>query len=74
MRATRAIEFGIQGSGQLADGVPDPGRYRAVAELAEEIGYDSIWAGEHVSFHNPILDLGVALSAFGFDDHGLGER
>jgi probable F420-dependent oxidoreductase len=58
------IRFGIQGSGQLPEGVPDPGRYRAVAELAEELGFDSIWAGEHLSFHNPILDLGVALSAF----------
>lgn len=55
---------GIQGSGQLAQGTPDPGRYRAVAELAEELGYDSIWAGEHLSFHNPILDLGVALATF----------
>jgi probable F420-dependent oxidoreductase len=58
------MEIGIQGSGQLTDGVPDPGRYRAVAELAEELGYDSIWAGEHLSFHNPILDLGVALAVF----------
>ena len=58
------MEIGIQGSGQLTDRVPDPGRYRAVAELAEELGYDSIWAGEHLSFHNPILDLGVALSVF----------
>ena len=58
------MEIGIQGSGQLTDRVADPGRYRAVAELAEELGYDSIWAGEHLSFHNPILDLGVALSVF----------
>jgi probable F420-dependent oxidoreductase len=58
------MEIGIQGSGQLTDGAPDPGRYRAVAELAEELGYDSIWAGEHLSFHNPILDLGVALAVF----------
>jgi len=58
------MEIGIQGSGQLTDGVPDPGRYRAVAVLAEELGYDSIWAGEHLSFHNPILDLGVALAVF----------
>ena len=56
--------LGIQGSGQLTDRPPDPGRFRAVAELAEELGYDSIWAGEHLSFHNPILDLGVALAAF----------
>lgn len=55
---------GIQGSGQLTGDLPDPRRFRAVAELAEELGYDSLWAGEHLSFHNPILDLGVALSAF----------
>lgn len=58
------IELGIQGSGQLTDGLPDPGRFRVVAELAEELGYDTIWAGEHLSFHNPILDIGVALSTF----------
>jgi probable F420-dependent oxidoreductase len=62
--ATARVEFGIQGSGQLTDGLPDPGHFRAVAELAESLGYDSIWAGEHLSFHNPILDLGVALTAF----------
>ncbi len=58
------MQIGIQGSGQLTDGLPDPGRYRAVAELAEGLGYDSIWAGEHLSFHHPILDLGVALAVF----------
>lgn len=55
---------GVQGSGQLAGDLPDPGRFRAVAELAEELGYDSLWAGEHLSFHHPVLDLGVALAAF----------
>jgi probable F420-dependent oxidoreductase len=60
----RLMLVGIQGSGQLPHAPPDPGRFRAVAELAEELGYDSIWAGEHLSFHNPILDLGVALSTF----------
>ena len=58
------VKLGVQGSGQLPTELPDPGRYRAVAELAEELGYDSLWAGEHLSFHNPILDLGVALAAF----------
>ncbi len=58
------VLIGVQGSGQLAAGLPDPGRFRAVAELAEELGYDSIWAGEHLSFVNPILDLGVALATF----------
>jgi probable F420-dependent oxidoreductase len=58
------MRLGLQGSGQLVDGLPDPGFFRAVAELAEETGYDSIWAGDHVSFHNPILDVTVALSCF----------
>ena len=58
------MKLGVQGSGQLPTELPDPGRYRAVAELAEELGYDSLWAGEHLSFHNPILDLGVALATF----------
>ena len=58
------LHFGIQGSGQWVGGTPDPGFFRAVAELAESLGYDSIWGGDHVSFRNPILDVTVALAAF----------
>lgn len=58
------VRFGLQGSGQLVGGTPDPGFFRAAAELAESLGYDSIWAGDHVSFRNPILDVTVALTAF----------
>jgi alkanesulfonate monooxygenase SsuD/methylene tetrahydromethanopterin reductase-like flavin-dependent oxidoreductase (luciferase family) len=58
------LRFGIQGSGQLVEGSPDPGFFRAVAELAEDVGYDSLWAGDHLSFVNPILDVVVALAAF----------
>lgn len=58
------VRFGIQGSGQHTEGLPDPGLFRAAADLAEHLGWDSIWGGEHLSFHNPILDLSVALSIF----------
>ena len=58
------VRFGIQGSGQHTEGLPDPGLFRAVADLAEALGWDSLWGGEHLSFHNPILDLSVALSIF----------
>jgi probable F420-dependent oxidoreductase len=58
------VRLGVQGSGQWPDGLPDQGFFRAVAQTAEELGYDSLWAGEHLSFHNPILDLTVALSTF----------
>jgi probable F420-dependent oxidoreductase len=56
--------FGIQGSGQQVEGTPDPGVFREVAVRAEELGYDSIWAGDHISYRNPILDIVVALSTF----------
>jgi probable F420-dependent oxidoreductase len=59
-----SVAFGIQGSGQQVDGMPDPGRYRALAQAAEELGYDSIWAGDHISYRNPLLDVVVALSTF----------
>jgi probable F420-dependent oxidoreductase len=58
------MKLGLQGSGQMVGGLPDPGFFRAVAEMAEETGYESLWAGDHVSFHNPILDVTVALSCF----------
>jgi probable F420-dependent oxidoreductase len=58
------MKIGLQGSGQLVEGAPDPGFFRAVAELAEGVGYDSLWAGDHISFHNPIVDITVALTAF----------
>jgi probable F420-dependent oxidoreductase len=58
------VSFGIQGSGQQVDGMPDPGRFRALAQAAEELGYDSIWAGDHISYRNPLLDVVVALSTF----------
>jgi probable F420-dependent oxidoreductase len=35
----------------------------AGAELAEELGFDSGWVGDHLSFHPPVLDALTALSA-----------
>ena len=58
------VAFGIQGSGQQVGRVPDPGVFRDLAARAEELGYDSIWAGDHISYRNPILDIVVALSTF----------
>ena len=35
----------------------------AAAELAEELGFDSGWVGDHLSFHPPVLDALGSLSA-----------
>jgi probable F420-dependent oxidoreductase len=59
-----SVAFGIQGSGQHVNGTPDPGVFRELARKAEALGYDSIWAGDHISYRNPILDVVVALSTF----------
>lgn len=57
-------QFGIQGSGQHVNGAPDAGVFRELAQTAEALGYDSIWAGDHISYRNPILDVVVALTTF----------
>ncbi len=58
------VEFGIQGSGQWAEGPLAPAHFRDVARHAEALGYDSVWAGDHISFANPILDPFAALATF----------
>ena len=59
------VRFGIQGRGQqVGVAVPDAGRLRDLAQTVEGLGYDSIWAGDHISYRNPILDIVVALSTF----------
>lgn len=58
------VRFGINGSGQQPARMPDAGFFRMVARTAEELGYDSLWASDHISFRNPILEGMVALSFF----------
>jgi probable F420-dependent oxidoreductase len=63
-RTVTAPAFGVQGSGPFVEGVPGSGHYRRVAAAAEEAGFESLWAGDHVSFRHPLLDVTVALAAF----------
>src|SRR5262249_46667158 len=54
----------VQGSGPVLCPVPEGSHYRRIAQAAEAAGFDSLWAGDHVSFHLPLLELTVALATF----------
>ncbi len=56
------MRFGFMGGAASVDGA------RQTAELAERLGYDSVWTGDHVAFAVPIFDPFLqlaAISAFG---------
>jgi probable F420-dependent oxidoreductase len=36
--------------------LPDPATIRATVRLAESLGFDSLWVGDHIAFAVPILD------------------
>ena len=36
----------------------------ALARRVEELGFDSVWTGDHVSFHNPIYESLTLLAAY----------
>ncbi|MBL4866564.1 MAG: TIGR03619 family F420-dependent LLM class oxidoreductase [Pseudomonadales bacterium] len=50
------IKFGFM------SGCPNPTEAKATVELAEELGFDSLWTGDHVAFPVPILDPMMQLS------------
>ncbi len=58
-----ALHFGVTVSCQQVQGPLDPAGMKAIAQRAEALGFDSIWATDHIAFQNPILEAVVALSA-----------
>lgn len=36
----------------------------ALAQAVEELGFDSIWTGDHISFHNPLYESLTLLAAY----------
>jgi alkanesulfonate monooxygenase SsuD/methylene tetrahydromethanopterin reductase-like flavin-dependent oxidoreductase (luciferase family) len=45
-------------------GIVFPGGDPAEVEALEQLGYDSVWSGEHLLYHGPTLDALVVLAAF----------
>jgi probable F420-dependent oxidoreductase len=46
------------------DGVPRPDWWWQFAERAEALGFDSLWAGEHVLFHTDTVSAPILLAGF----------
>ncbi|HYB40821.1 MAG TPA: LLM class flavin-dependent oxidoreductase [Candidatus Methylomirabilis sp.] len=55
------IHFGVSPSSPTLR--PPQDQFR-LARRIEELGFESIWAGDHVSFHNPILESLTLLASY----------
>jgi probable F420-dependent oxidoreductase len=53
------MRFGVQLSG-----IHPPAQQFALARRVEELGYESVWTGDHVSFHNPLYESLTLLSTY----------
>ncbi|MCS6924900.1 MAG: LLM class flavin-dependent oxidoreductase [Candidatus Binatia bacterium] len=58
-----AVQFGIGLPNGFPHGEVNPAVCLEVAERAEEYGYDSVWAGDHIIFHIPRLEIFTTLAA-----------
>ena len=54
-----AVSFGVMLNGQNA-----PGEMFALARRTEELGFHSLWVGDHVSFHTPLYESLTLLASF----------
>ena len=56
-----SVEFGVTGGASYV---------REVARL-EELGYDSVWTGEHIFFYGPTLDAPTVMAAWAAKTHRI---
>ena len=58
-----AVKFGIGLPNGFPRGEINPSLFLEVAEHAEDAGYDSVWAGDHIVFHVPRFEIFSTLAA-----------
>jgi probable F420-dependent oxidoreductase len=54
-----ALQFGA-----VIHGLNPPEEQFALAQRCEELGFDSLWTGDHVSFHNPLYECLTLLASY----------
>ena len=57
------LRFGVT-IAAYPDGTPPAAWWWQFAERAEALGFDSLWAGEHVLFHTETVSAAVLLAGF----------
>lgn len=56
--------IGVSLTGSFPQGIPAIGALLANVRRAEQLGFDSIWSGDHIIMHSPILDVMTVLASF----------
>ena len=56
--------IGVSLSGSFPQGRPEIADMVENARLVERLGYDSIWSGDHIIMHNPIMDVMTVLATY----------
>src|SRR5437879_13785882 len=52
------MRFGVQ------IGMKPPAAQWALVQRIEQLGFDSVWTGDHVSFHNPLYESLTLLASY----------
>jgi probable F420-dependent oxidoreductase len=56
--------IGVSLTGSFPQGMPAIAAMLANVRQAEQLGFDSIWSGDHIIMHSPILDVMTVLASF----------
>ena len=56
--------IGISLGGSFVQGRPAIQEMKANVQRVEQLGFDSIWSGDHIIMHNPIMDVMTVLATY----------
>jgi probable F420-dependent oxidoreductase len=56
--------LGVSLTGSFPQGMPAVGAMMQNVRRAESLGFDSIWSGDHIIMHSPIMDVMTVLASF----------
>jgi probable F420-dependent oxidoreductase len=56
--------IGVSLTGSFPQGMPAIGEMMDNVRLAERLGFDGVWSGDHIIMHSPIMDVMTVLASF----------